>query len=85
MTRFLRYAPWINRFVLAAATIIFTMIGLRYVADPAAASAATGVTLNSLLASTTTRVGFGAFPLAFAIYSAWFLFSKRRVRALGLR
>jgi hypothetical protein len=65
--------------VLAAATLIFTMIGLRYIADPVRASAATGVTLNSGLATTVTRVGFGAFPLAFAIFSFACLLSTRRL------
>jgi hypothetical protein len=37
-----RLGPWINRLVLAAATAIFTPIGLRYIVDPVGASAATG-------------------------------------------
>jgi Domain of unknown function (DUF4345) len=76
-----RFAPWMNRLVLAAATLIFTMIGMRYIADPVRASAATGVTLGSGLAATATRVGFGGFPLAFAIFSFACLFSTRRLRA----
>ncbi|HYL77398.1 MAG TPA: hypothetical protein VEU96_24505 [Bryobacteraceae bacterium] len=79
MKHFSRFAPWINRLVLAAATVIFTAIGLRYIADPVRASAATGVTLNSGLAETTTRIGFGAFPLAFAIFSFVCLLSRRRL------
>jgi len=55
------------------------MIGLRYVADPVGASAATGVTLTSGLAVTTTRIGFGAFPLGFAIFSLVCLLSTRRL------
>ena len=76
-----RSAPWINRLVLTAATVIFTMIGLRYIADPVQASVATGVILSSAQAATTTRIGFGAFPLAFAIYSFACLLSTRRLRA----
>ncbi len=76
-----RAALWINRVVLGAATLIFTMIGLRYIADPVHASAVTGVTLNDGLAVTTTRIGFGAFPLAFAIFSLTCLISPRRLRA----
>jgi hypothetical protein len=81
MKHFIRFAPWINRFVLAAATLIFTSIGIRYIADPVRASAATGVTLSSGLAATTTRIGFGAFPLAFAIFSFACLLSTRRLLA----
>jgi hypothetical protein len=78
-TGFLRFAPWINRLVLAAATLIFTMIGLRYIADPVGASAVTGVILSSGQAATTTRIGFGAFPLALAIFSFACLLSSRRL------
>jgi hypothetical protein len=74
------WAKWIDRVVLAAATIIFTAIGVRYIADPVGAAAATGAILQSPLASTTTRIGFGAFPLAFAIYSASCIFSSNRLR-----
>lgn len=79
MKQLSRFAPWINRLVLAAATLIFTMIAVRYIADPVRASAATGVTLTSSLAETTTRIGFGAFPLAFAIFSFVCLLSTRRL------
>ena len=81
MKRYSRLALWIDRLVLAAATSIFTTIGLRYIADPVRAAAATGVTLGSAMASTTTRIGFGAFPLAFAIFSLSCLLSRRRLRA----
>jgi hypothetical protein len=77
--RISHFALWINRVVLCAATLIFTMIGLRYVADPVGASAATGVALTSGLAVTTTRIGFGAFPLGFAIFSLVCLLSTRRL------
>jgi hypothetical protein len=36
-------------------------------------------TLSSGLAATTTRIGFGAFPLAFAIFSFACLMSTRRL------
>jgi hypothetical protein len=74
-----RFAPWINRLVLLAATLIFTMIGLRYISDPVRAAAASGATLNSSLATTTTRIGLGAFPLGFAIFSFTCLISARRL------
>jgi len=74
-----RFAPWINRLVLASATLIFTMIGLRYISDPVRAAAATGATLNSALATTTARIGFGAFPLGVAIFSFTCLISARQL------
>jgi hypothetical protein len=80
MTRLLNSAPWINRLVLMAATFVFAAIGLRYIADPVTASAATGVTLTSPLAFTVTRIGFGAFPLGFAIFNVSCLFSRARLR-----
>jgi hypothetical protein len=79
MERLSRFAPWVNRLVLAAATLIFTMIGLRYIVDPVKASAAIGVTLNSSLAASVTRIGFGGFPLAIAIFSFTCLLSTRRM------
>jgi hypothetical protein len=56
------------------------MIGARYIANPVGVSAGMGVSLNSSLAITTTRVGFGAFPLSFAIFSFLCLLSPRRLR-----
>src|SRR5262249_8953267 len=79
MKSFQHFAPWINRLVLSAATLIFSMIGLRYISDPAHAAAATGATLNSALATTTARIGFGAFPLGLAIFSFTCLVSARRL------
>ena len=52
-----RFAPWVGRLVLAMATVIFIAIGLRYILDPAGASAKTGVLVNTTLGYTTTRVG----------------------------
>jgi hypothetical protein len=78
-TGFACFGPWIARIVLAIASVIFTAIGLRYIGDPAGASAKTGVTLNTALAYTITRVGFGAFPLALALFSFTCLISRRRI------
>ena len=80
MTRLLGFAQWINRLVLVAATLIFAAIGLRYIANPVGAAAATGVVLTSALGCAVTRVGFGAFPLGFAIFNVTCLFSKARAR-----
>ena len=76
---FARFGPWIGRVVLLVASVIFTAIGLRYIIDPAGASAKTGVTLHTALSYAVTRVGFGAFPLAFALFSFSCLLSRRRL------
>ncbi len=78
-TGFARFAPWMARIVLAMASVVFTVIGLRYLVDPAGASASTGVTLNTPLGYSVTRVGFGGFPLALAIFSFMCLISRRRL------
>jgi|SRR6185437_6299277 len=74
-----RFAPWIASIVLAVSSVIFTGIGMRYISDPVGSSVKTGVTLSTPLAYTTTRVGFGAFPLAFALFSLTCLISRRRL------
>ena len=74
-----RFAPWIGRLVLAMATVIFTGIGLQYILDPAGAAAKTGVTVATALGYATTRVGSGAFPLAFALFTLTCLLSRRRL------
>jgi hypothetical protein len=79
MIKLTRFAPWISRLVLLGATVVFSTIGLRYITDPVHASGETGVSLNSALASTTTRVGSGAFPLGFAIFTFACLISTRRL------
>src|SRR5258708_30104766 len=78
MDELIRFAPWISSIVLFGATLIFSMIGLRYITDPIHASAAIGINLGSALAATTTRVGSGAFPLGFAIFTFACLISKQR-------
>jgi hypothetical protein len=72
-------APWLNRLVLLATTVIFTAIGLRFVVDPVHGAAESGISLGSALASTTARVSLGAFPLGFAIVTLVCLLSKRRL------
>jgi hypothetical protein len=79
MDKLIRFAPWISRIVLLGASVVFSMIGLRYITDPIQASAATGISLGSALAATTTRVGSGAFPLGFAIFTFACLISRRRL------
>jgi hypothetical protein len=77
MERLTRVAPWIGRIVLAGATLIFSIIGLRYITDPVHNSAKIGIGMSSALASTTTRVGSGAIPLGLAIFTLICLLSTR--------
>lgn len=79
MKRLSRFAPWINRIVLSASTLVFTMIGIRYIVNPVSAAAATGAVLKTPLAATTTRIGFGALPLAIAVFALTSLVSSRRL------
>ena len=75
----LSWAPWLTRLILLPPTIIFALIAFRYIANPAAAGATVGISLDSPLAHTIARVGFGAFPLAFAILTLACLLSTRRL------
>jgi len=58
---------WFNRLLLVGATYILTMIALRNLRDPIAAALPVGIVLSSPTAITVARVGFGGFPLGFAI------------------
>jgi hypothetical protein len=78
---FWRAAPWLSRAALLPPIVIFMAISARYLADPVATSAALGVSLATPQAVTTTRIGFGAFPLAFALFLAGSLFATRRLLA----
>jgi hypothetical protein len=78
MNRYTQFAPWLHRIVLTLSTLLFTMIGLRYILDPVGSSKAVDTVLSSGLAVTTTRVGFGAFPLALAIFTMSCLLSPTR-------
>jgi hypothetical protein len=72
------FVPWINRFVLLAATLIFSGIGLRFIGNPQSAAAGRGIVLNSPMALTTLRIGLGGFPLALAIVTLACLISTHR-------
>ena len=61
------FAIWVSRFPLIAATAIFTAISTRFLLDPVHSAAARGIVFSSNGGITVARVGFGAFPLAFAI------------------
>lgn len=73
-----RYAIWLSRLVLAAATFVFVAISVKYIGDPVGAAAAFKISLGSPAAITNMRVGFGAFPLGFAIITFSSLISTAR-------
>ena len=83
MYRLWRFTPWLNRLILSAATLIFTLIGVKYITDPVRAAASFNISLGSAAAVTSMRVGFGAFPVGFAIIVASCLVSTSRL-LLGL-
>ncbi len=56
--------------------LLFTLIGAKYLTDPVRAATSVKISLGSVAAITSMRVGFGAFPLGFAIIVASCLVSK---------
>src|SRR4249920_3917593 len=74
-----RLGLWQGRVVLLAATVIFMLIGLRYLINPVTAASEFKILLGSATAITNMRVGFGAFPLGFAIIVFSCLISTRRL------
>jgi len=70
---------WFNRLILLAATFIMTMIAVRTLRDPVGSTLPQGIVLNSPTAITIVRVGFGGFPLGFAIALLGCLVSTRRL------
>ena len=79
MTRFWKFAPWLTRLMLLAPTVIFALIASRYLFDPIQAGAAVGIALNTPMAITVARVGFGGFPLACSLFTLSCLVSTRRI------
>jgi hypothetical protein len=73
-----RFVPWLNRLVLLAPTVVFSLIAVKYLADPVGTAAAFKISLGSAAAVTNMRVGFGAFPLGFALILMSCLVSARR-------
>ncbi len=67
MNGYARGVIWFNRFVLTAATVVMTMIALRNLRDPIGATLPLDIALGSPAAVTVVRVGFGGFPLGFAV------------------
>ena len=79
MTTYGRGVIWFNRLVLAGATFVMTMIALRNLRDPIGATVPLDIALNSPSAVTIVRVGFGGFPLGFAVALFACLIATRRL------
>jgi len=62
-----RLAPWATRLLLLLATVLFLLIGMKYLADPVDKAAADSILLGSIMAISRVRVGFGGFPLALSL------------------
>jgi hypothetical protein len=79
-----KISPWLSRAVILAVVLLFTLIGLKFIFDPQASAANSGIILTPGVGFTNTRAGFGGFPLGFAAILAFCLFStKRLVTALA--
>jgi DoxX-like family/Domain of unknown function (DUF4345) len=74
----LRHSIWFGRLVLAAATILFSLIALRQIADPVGASMPHQIALGSSDAITIMRVTGGLF-LGLALVLAACIASERRL------
>jgi hypothetical protein len=72
---------WFNRLVLAAATVVMLMIAVRNLRDPIGATLPLGIALRTPSAVTIVRVGFGGFPLGFAVALGVCAFSTKRLLA----
>ena len=79
MTRPSHGLIWFEQLVLAAGTFIMTMIALRTLSDPVGLTRPLGIALNTPTAITVVRVGFGGFPLGFAIALLSCLISTKRL------
>jgi hypothetical protein len=74
---------WFNRVILGFATLIFFLIGFKYILDPVSAAASSGMSLPTALGLTNMRAGVGGFSLGSALIAAACLVSRERLR-LGL-
>jgi len=75
----MRIILWLNRLLLLAATVLFTLIGASYLINPVSKSSVFQITLGSAAPITNMRVGFGAFPLSFALIVFACLLSSDRI------
>ena len=76
-----RIAPHFARLVLLFQSIALILIASRILFDPVGASAKAQISLGSPLAIVVAQIGFGAFPLAAALFVAVCALSARTLRA----
>jgi hypothetical protein len=62
--------------VLSIALVLLALIGLKYISQPVAMAAASGIGMDAPLAVTNMRAGFGAFPLAGALFLLFCLVAR---------
>ena len=79
MTLFWRAAPWLPRILLLLASVLFFLIGFRYLGDPVNKAGADSIILGSVMAISRVRVGFGGFPLALSFILLGCLVSRKRL------
>jgi hypothetical protein len=79
--RFWTTSAWISRLIILAVAGLFAAISLKFILDPQSAAAASGIAIAPGLGFTSTRAGFGGFPLGFAIILVFCLFSAKRLLA----
>lgn len=84
MNAWLARSKWLGRALLLFACVLFVAIAAKNIADPVAAEGPQGIAFNSPAGLTVGRVGFGAFPLGFAVIMIACLISDRRL-LIGLR
>lgn len=70
---------WFNRLLLTAAAFIMVMIAFRNLRDPIGATQPLGIELAAPSGVTVIRVGFGGFPLGFALALIACLISTERL------
>ena len=79
MKSYSRQVIWFNRFILLAAAFVMSRIALRNLIDPVGATLPLDIVLQSPSAVTVVRVGFGGFPLGFAVALLGCALSRRRL------
>jgi len=79
MTLFWRMAPWLPRLLLLLATMLFFLIGFKYLGDPVNRAASDSIVLGSVMAISRVRVGFGGFPLALSLILLGCLLSPKHL------
>ncbi|MFL5297630.1 MAG: hypothetical protein ACJ798_14710 [Phenylobacterium sp.] len=75
---------WLPRLVLAAAVLLYLMIGAKFVLDPDGAATQSGLRMAAAVGRTNVRAGLGGFPLGIAATLAFCLVAPARTVA-GLR